>query len=135
MQGDGIILLPSELFAPAVELEVEDAVRHHPGVLLFAQHHREGAVVAHPGIIAFYLVEQHAAHLFGRELFLELVSGGRHIGCSHKQLLVARDDICQFEISICNFRQIRLPVGAGMWPGEHDGALWLPFGRECEIAG
>ena len=36
---------------------------------------------------------------------------------------VARDDICQFEISICNFRQIRLPVGAGMWPGEHDGCL------------
>ena len=32
-----------------------------------------------------------------------MVSGGRHIGCSYKQLLVARDDICQFEISICNF--------------------------------
>ena len=53
--GDGIVVLPAELLAPAVEAEVE---QHG----LVAAHEGDGAMVARPGVVGVAAGKDHAVH-------------------------------------------------------------------------
>ena len=91
-------------------------------------------MVTCPGIIALYLVEMYTVHLLLIQMVFQQELDTSHVGCSYKQMLIAGNDVCQFQISLAYLWQVGLPIGARMWPCQHDGTLWLPFCWECEIA-
>ena len=134
LQVDGVVLLPGEFLAPSVKLEVEQMDRDDMRVASASRYHADRSVVARPCIIGVHLVEVYAVHLALREPFGEHSACTLHDGCNHKQLLVAGDDVGKFQISVGYLPEIGFPVCTTMWPGQHNGALRLPFCRKCEIA-
>ena len=134
LQVDGIVLLPGKFLAPPVELEVEQMNRDDMRVSLATRYDADWSVVASPCIVGVYLVKVHAVHLSLRKSFGEHPLGTFHDRCNHKQLLVAGDDVGKLQISVGYLSEIRFPVCTTVWPGQHNGALRLPFCRKCEIA-
>ena len=123
--GDGIVPIGWVLAAPAIEMEVQKK-----GSVPFFD--PDGAVVTGPAVVGWGDSEVYAGRmcLAGGQVFLDVLAVPA-VDADDQDILVRTDKPDDVGEDPLHPGDAILPVLPVMWPGQHDGGLGFPFGRQA----
>lgn len=115
-------------------MEIEQVVGDEETTRLMVRREGDGPEVARPGVVILALPEDNLLHLPPFEHLAELRPDRLRVFGHEQKALMARYGIGELHVGLLDIVEIRLPVGSLMRPGQHDAALWFPFGGNVKIA-